>query len=195
MNELKDQLGISTTTDIVNGNIALGNIVYMDSMEWRVVHIDYIAGEIILCKETIEEMTVFGSSVVYSGSTIAALCTTFKNRLSSATQSKLITKYVHGVANTVWIPQVNWISSSSPNSAAGTGTSSWSGTSVFKYFTSDALRIAYDTSGTAQDWWTASAGSSDTVWYVTAGGNVYSSNYGSLPSNAYGFRPFVALPL
>ena len=192
VDEVKDQLGISTITDIVSGNITLGNIIYMDDMEWRVVHIDYTAGEVVLCKETIEETTAFGSSAVYSGSTIAALCTTFKNRLSSATQSKLITKYVHGVANTVWIPQINWISSSTPDSAAGTGTSSWSGTSVFKYFTSDALRIAYNTSGSPQTWWTASACSSSYVWSVNTDGRV---TYGRHPSNAFGFRPFVALPL
>ena len=164
----------------------------MDNMEWRVVHIDYTAGEVILCKETIEETTKFGSSVVYSGSTIAALCNTFKNKLSSATKSKLITKYVHGVANTVWIPQSNWISASMPNSAAGTGVSSWSGTSIFKYFISDLLRITLNASGVATDWWTASA-SSLFVWYVTTDGNL--NGGGGSPSYTFGFRPFVALPL
>lgn len=193
LDALKTNLGISSSvSDIISGNITLGNIIYMDNMEWRVVHIDYTAGEVILCKETIEETTKFGSSVVYSGSTIAALCNTFKNKLSSATKSKLITKYVHGVANTVWIPQSNWISASMPNSAAGTGASSWSGTSIFKYFISDLLRIALNASGAATDWWTASA-SSLFVWYVTTDGSL--NGGGGSPSYTFGFRPFVALPL
>ena len=189
--ELKDQLGISSIANIIGG-VALGSLVCMDYMLWRVVHIDMAAGEFVMCLETIEvEATAFGSSAVYSGSTIVDLCNTFKNKLSPATQSKLITKYVHGVANTVWIPQVNWISSNLPNSDISTGTSSWSGTNVFAYFRNDDFRIALDVDGDRQSWWTASAHSNPILWYVNSTGGFSRVN----PTAPNGFRPFVTLPL
>ena len=189
--ELKDQLGISSIANIIGG-VALGSLICMDYMLWRVVHIDMVAGEFVMCLETIEvDRTAFGSSAVYSGSTIVDLCNTFKNKLSSATQSKLITKYVHGVANTVWIPQVNWISSNLPNSDISTGTSSWSGTNIFAYFRNDDFRIASNVDGDRWSWWTASAHSPQILWFVNTVGGFSRVN----PTAPHGFRPFVALPL
>lgn len=189
--ELKDQLGISPIANIISG-VALGSLVCMDYMLWRVVHIDTAAGEFVMCLETIEvDETAFGSSAVYSGSTIVGLCNIFKNKLSPATQSKLITKYVHGVANTVWIPQVNWISSNLPDSNISTGTSSWSGTNIFDYFRNNDFRIALNVNGKARTWWTASAHSPQILWYVNTIGDFSRVN----PTFLSGFRPFVALPL
>ena len=61
----------------------------------------------------------------------------------------------------------------------------------FDYFNSNSRRKATNTSGSAQIWWTSSPGSSSYVYNVGTDGSI--SNDG--PSNAIGFRPFVALRL
>ena len=171
---------------IVVGDIELGKLVNMDGIIWRVVHIDNSAGEFILCKEIVSENIKFGDNNTYAGSTIAQKCSEFEQSLDVRVRNRLIPKTVHGVTNTVWIPQCNWISATKPNT-----TSVNNGKGLFDYFTDNSSRIALNDSGAAQYWWTSSPGSSGVVCYVAPGGSLNSYR----PAGAIGFRPFVALPL
>ena len=175
----------------VVGDIILGNVVQMDGIDWRVVHIDTNAGECVLAKEYWEENVRFdsGNSTTYNGSDIMGKCDVFLLSLSSETRKALVTKTVHGVERKIWIPQSNWISSSQPYGSPPAG--SWTGTNVFQYFTDNDSRIYKDEGGTAKYWWTSSPNDSDHVWTVYTSGFLYDG--GGPPSVFSGFRPFCAV--
>ena len=61
----------------------------------------------------------------------------------------------------------------------------------FDYFNSSSRRIATNTSGSAQRWWTSSPHGNGGVYYVHLDGDFSYYN----PEYTYGFRPFVALRL
>lgn len=179
------------------GVLALGNVITMSDMEWRVVHVDEDAGECVLAKEYHEEYIQFdssGKSNVYAGSTLANKCNSFYNTLKPSVQRILINKKTHGVDSKVWAPQINWISSTDPK--PGTPSGSWTGSLVFKYFSVDiADRIYKDKDGTKEDWWTASASVdekyNDMVYFITMAGGVFSVR----GISGVGFRPFCCIPL
>ena len=181
--------GYTDYSDIIEGYIALGATVTMAGMQWTVCHVDNAGGVFYMIKTTVDETTQFGSSTNYYGSTIANKCQTFYNNLPPEVKEVLLTVGVFGVQQKVFIPKASWVGDAvDGNSSLGD-----TGRGMFDYFISDSARIAYNSSGSARDWWTASAYSSSSVWRVGLDGSL-GSNYGG-PSGTYGFRPCVALKL
>lgn len=179
---------IGTYEDIITGDVKLGNLISIDSIVWRVVHIDNTNKEFILCKETVSENTAFNSDYdsSYIGSDIAKKCAEFGTYLTPKTRNMIIPKTVYGVTGIVWIPQCDWISDTNPDVNV-----SGHGKGLFDYFTNDTTRIAQNDSGDIVIWWTASPWNASAAWTVNVNGSL---NGNGTAGNAW-LRPFIALPL
>jgi len=168
---LKTWLGVGASgDDTVTKSNAVGDLVKWAGHWWVVVHRD--ASYMYLAYYCIYSKTAFGSSTTYSGSTIAAACTTFLNSLSSTYQSQAISMTIEGVSNKIWIPTYTQASS------------------TFLYYAMSATNRVANYSGTATVWWLATAFSSSYVYYVGSGGGLHGND---APSFSLGFRPHVAL--
>ena len=182
---------------LINGNISLGSIVtlWYTDMLWRIVHIDETNNEVVLTSVFVDVETVFNNKNVmqtYNVCHLRDVCGQFLNSLPQFIQNSLIPKTVHGAIDKVWVPQVNWVSTTSqPNDASGPN-NIWT---VFDYFAENRENAnvtgIYNVSNL--DWWTASFyDENGTIWKIRGGGSPQFSSWSS--NNVY-FRPFICLPL
>ena len=168
--DLKEDLGLTTGGIELDLSPGPGSLVKWGGYYWIVVHKH--SGILYLALDHIYEMCQFNSngSTAYSGSNLAARCTAFANTIPAATLNKAQNTTVNGVTAKIFV--------CSYEQANG----------GFDYFNSNGNRICKDSNGAAQVWWTSSPYSSN-VFYVGTDGSI-SNNF---PTNAYGFRPFVAV--
>ena len=188
----------SGTSLIVHGSVGLGNVVTLSDSDitWRIVHIDEDNDEMVLAKEILSSKYQFDSSeshVAYEGSDIVDRCNEFEQTLPQEIQDQLISKTVHGVTANVWIPQINWISNSTPDSNSGPN-NEWT---HFSYFTNNNNRIARDEDGNGNYWWTASVYFNKTMCVINGNGEPDNLANGSpakpINQSVY-FRPFICIP-
>lgn len=165
--------GIRDYSDIITGVITGGSVVQMAGKDWLVCHVDTDLKTFFMITNTIQSMTQFGSNNIYVGSTIAGVADTFEKSLPANVLSKMISLTFGGVTSKVHIPSKEQM---------GGG---------FTWFKDAAHRIAVDSAGAAQTYWTCTPYSSNNVCYVSTAGAINGSN---VPSTTYGFRPFVAFP-
>ena len=192
IDSLKDSLGISSNK-LVFGDIELGNNILLSGVNgyWVVVHVDINNNEFVVTPAASDNTSLYsGTNSNYSESYIIAACSTFESRLPTAIKNAIIPKNIHGVTQKVWIPQVNWISNTNPSTG---GASSWSGTNVFEYFSTDSRRIVKHIDGRILAWWTASSFDNTNVYIVTTGGSITFVPYNN--SGGYTNRYFIALPI
>lgn len=157
---------------VYSGALAVGNIITFNGANYRVVHDD---GNLIYCgRETMTDKTIYGSSNVYSGSTIAYKCTVYLNSIPAELRYFLQDVTVENVKNKVFIPTLTQVSS------------------VFTYFNSDARRIC-NLGSAATVWWLSAPGTTYESYtycsYVNVNGKAQA---GFLISASNGFRPFIA---
>ena len=155
------------------------------SIKWHVDHID--GSYVYLGLYDVTENTKFGSNTTYSGSTIAAKCTTFLNNTIPNVAQYLEDVTVEGVTNKVFIPTYYQMSGK-------TGYGDTSGP-VFTYIAnaSDSTRKTiisnWSSINNYRVWLSTSYGGTGYVWTVHASG---SFNYDATPSGGTcGFRPEV----
>ena len=174
--ELEQKIAIGTlglTTPVLGARIRIGGFDYM------IVHITSSIVYAII--EACPMLTQFGSNTTYAGSTIANLCTTwYNNNVPAALRNAGVFTSVstEGVSSPCFIPTYDQMNGG------------------FSYFTDKDHRVASafvnagDGAYNGYFYWTSTAGSSSTVWYVDIAGHL--SSNGS-PSDAYGFRPCLAI--
>lgn len=158
----------------------LGARVRIGGFDYMIVHFD--SSIVYAITEDIIQLTQFGSTTTYAGSTIANLCTTWYNtNVPAALKSAgiFVNVTTEGVSSPCFIPTYNQCDGG------------------FSYFNSANRRCAQIASsgGTPGSygtyyWWTASANSSSSVWCVRYDGYLYGGGY---PSNSSGFRPCLAI--
>lgn len=158
----------------------LGARVRIGGFDYMIVHFD--SNIVYVITEDIIQLTRFGSTTTYAGSTIANLCTTWYNtNVPAALKSAGMFTSVstEGVSSPCFIPTYNQCNGG------------------FSYFNSDRRRCAQiassgGTSGNygTYSWWTSSAYSSSFVWRVSGDGNLGNAGH---PSSACGFRPCLAI--
>jgi len=162
----------------IAGTLTKGSYVRFDGLDWIIAKVNGSTYTLMLKKMT--ETTQFGSSIYYSGSTIASKCTTFQGTMSAEALSVVNSKTVQSVTAKVWIAQKtdieSWTVSSEPSS------SDWSG--IRKWTANDGI---YDSVG-ATNYWCSNTNDSSYVWIVTSDGYFYGRNS---PSKTYGFRPCI----
>lgn len=176
IDEIEKKIAIGTlglTTPVLGARIRIGGFDYM------IVHFN--SNIVYVITEDIIQLTRFGSSAAYSGSTIANLCSTwYSTNVPAALKSAgiFVNVTTEGVSSPCFIPTYNQCNGG------------------FSYFNSASRRCAQIASSGGSPgsygtyyWWTASASSSSNVWYLDCDGNL--SNYG--PSSTYGFRPCLAI--
>lgn len=158
----------------------LGARVRIGGFDYMIVHFN--SNIVYVITEDIIQLTQFGSSVAYSGSTIANLCSTwYSTNVPAALKSAgiFVNVTTEGVGSPCFIPTYNQCNGG------------------FSYFNSDSRRCAQIASSGGSPgshgtyyWWTSTANSSSWVWHVRSGGDLYGT-YG--PSETYGFRPCLAI--
>ena len=154
----------------------LGARVRIGGFDYMIVHFN--SSIVYVITEDIIQLTRFGSSAAYSGSTIANLCSTwYSTNVPAALKSAgiFVNVTTEGVSSPCFIPTYNQCNGG------------------FSYFNSDSRRCAQVASSGGSPgsygtyyWWTSTAYSSSNVWRV---GHVGSLFYGGNPSGTYGFRP------
>lgn len=161
---------------VIAGTKTMWSKVQFDGIDWIVVNIS--GSTYTLMKYCIDEITQFGSSSTYSGSTIASKCTTFQNSMSAEALSVVNSKTVQNVTAKVWIATkssiVSWTDSSSPTSNEYGKVRKWD----YSDPTVDGARNGY--------YW-CSDPDGGYVWIFDYYGNI-SGNY---PNRYYGFRPCI----
>lgn len=160
-------------SDIITGDIVLGNIVQMAGEDWIVCHFNPAGKVFNLMHNTIVSTTQFGGNTNYKGSTLASVAKTYEDNLPSAVRDRLIGWTINGVTQKVQV-------ASKEQMEGG-----------FQWFDGNGKRIA-TYNGTPTNYWTSSPNSSGYVYYVSTGGSL--SN-GINPGVTLGFRPCVALPM
>lgn len=163
--EVREKVSILNTDSPV-----LGETVYFrdyPNITWQVQHLDGNYAYLALYPMT--GLTAFGSSITYSGSTIASICTTFLNNTIPNVADYLEDVTVNGVTAKVFIPSYYQLDSEWDWPKGGPG-----------------HRVC-QLNGPYKPYWTSTAYSSSTVQFVGSGGT-YGDNY---PQNALGFRPAV----
>lgn len=171
---LEQKIAIGTlglTTPVLGARIRIGGFDYM------IVHFD--SSIVYAITEDIIQLTQFGSTTAYAGSTIANLCTTwYNNNVPSQWKNEanvFNTEYVGGIMAQCFIP------------TADQANGGWS------YFNSNSRRIFTDSSGNAHTWWTSTPDTSSSpgdVLYIPDHGGI---NYFSFPTAFEGFRPAFAI--
>ena len=157
----------------------LGARVRIGGFDYMIVHFD--SSIVYVITEDIIQLTQFGSSTAYSGSTIANLCSTwYSTNVPAALKSAgiFVNVTTEGVSSPCFIPTYNQCNGG------------------FSYFNSASRRCAQIASSGGSPgsygtyyWWTSTADSSGDVWYVNDVGYLRSHS----PSNTYGFRPCLAI--
>ena len=162
-----------TVADL-NTSVAVGAVVVFDGRLWRVVHksgtVAYLASLYWVRNTQFDS----GGSTAYAGSDLASVAMSFQNSMSASALAQCNNTTVNGVSAKVFV--------CSYEQANG----------GFSYFNSNSRRILYNTSGDEITYWTSSPYSSGTVWFVNSVGGLYGDHF---PTDAHGFRPFVALRL
>ena len=173
--EQKIALGyIGFSSPVLGARIRIGGFDYV------IVHITTSIVYAII--EACPSLTAFSSgSTIYSGSTIAALCTTwYNNNVPSDLKSAgvFVNVVTEGVTSPCFIPTYNQFNGG------------------FSYFTSDASRIAAayvnasdGSSYNGHYYWTSTANSSSYVWTVYSNGGFNING----PTSSSGFRPALAI--
>ena len=170
IDELEKKIAIGTlglTTPVLGARIRIGGFDYM------IVHFD--SSIVYAITEDAVETTQFGSNIIYAGSTIANLCTTWYNSyvpIELKTAGTFVNVEIEGVTSPCFIPTYDQINSG------------------WDYFNSAETRIFYDAANTAHEWWTSSTYSSSAMYYVNKSGDHKNSlGLGSM----LGFRPCLAI--
>ena len=158
----------------------LGARVRIGGFDYMIVHFN--SNIVYVITEDIIQLTRFGSSAAYSGSTIANLCSTwYSTNVPAALKSAgiFVNVTTEGVSSPCFIPTYNQCNGG------------------FSYFNSASRRCAQIASGggTSRNyatdyWWTSTASSSSYVWCVSDVGRLYSDDG---PGNTCGFRPCLAI--
>ena len=172
--EQKIALGyIGFSSPVLGARIRIGGFDYV------IVHITTSIVYAII--EVCPSLTKFGTSPTYSGSTIAALCTTwYNNNVPSDLKSAgvFVNVVTEGVTSPCFIPTYNQFNGG------------------FSYFTNNDRRIAsaYVNANSASSYngyyyWTSTAYSSSYVWTVTNNGGFGNDS----PAGSGGFRPALAI--
>ena len=155
------------------GTLTLGSTITCCGNSWIVCHIE--GNKYYLALSTIYSETTFGSSNVYSGSTLAAVATNYKNTLRQS-DALIVDKVfanvtVYDVTDKVFVATYDQMNGG------------------FSYFNSNSRRICrYN--GSTNWYWTSSPNGGGSVCYVDTDGSL---GYG--PGYSSGFRPFVCLSL
>lgn len=163
----------SGRTAKINISAIVGQYVTIGTRQYVITHTD--SSNVYVALRYHEQDAQFGRNTEYSSSTIASLCTTWYNdnvpALWKNTANAFNDVTVEGVTAKCFIP------------THGMANGGWS------YFNSNSRRIFTASSGSARDWWTASASSSSGVWLVDLGGDLAGVN----PRATCGFRPCLAI--
>lgn len=138
------------------------------SVKWQVMHLS--GNYVYLALTPMTETTTFGSDTTYSGSTIAAECTTYLNNTIPNVADYLESVTVDGVTAKVFVPSKAQLESEWDWPKAG------------------ASNRICQLSGSNEEYWTSSTISYRYVCYVATNG---SFNNGGRPGNSRGFRPAV----
>lgn len=166
-------LSYSGHTTKINTSASVGQYVTIGTRQYVITHTD--SSNVYVALRYLEENTEFGSITAYSGSTIANRCTTWYNDNVPSQWKNEANAFndvtVEGVTAKCFIPTY------------GMANGGWS------YFNSNSRRIFTDSSGSARDWWTASASSSSGMWLVDIDGSFAGVN----PRATCGFRPCLSI--
>ena len=167
-------------SDVISGTLTKGSFVRFDGIDWIVANVSGNTYTLMLKKMT--ETTTFGSSINYSGSTIASKCSTFQNAMSANALSVVNSKTVRWATAKVWIAQttdiMSWTESYQPASY------DWSG--IRKWTNGEGI---YDGVGTNYYWCSDTNSTSDYDYVLRVDRNGYFGN--NLPAGTLGFRPCI----
>lgn len=165
------ELEVKCQTALYTGNPTVGSTISFKGKNWIVAHKS--GNNIYVSDSVIESLTAFGNNIVYAGSTLASVASTFQNSLglTSVEQNLIPNTTVNGVTAKVFVASYEQMNGG------------WS------YFNSNQRRIC-NYNGNAQWYWTSSPFGSSVVLLVSTGGSLGNS----YPGNTYGFRPSVCLP-
>lgn len=161
--------------------IVVGALVWFNNAKWRCVH--KTGSTYYLMLELMEERCIFGTSTVYKGSTLAAACLAYQNRMAPDSLAKCQNWTVEGVTQ-----KVNSLTYAQVFNRQ------------FAYFDADESTVAiiyarhgYSYLGTEVPWWLATKYDASGKSYSQAvdGANVKNVD----PSATYYVRPAVAITL
>lgn len=157
-----------------------GSLVMFDGKQWQVQHIEGNYAYLMLTPML--EKTAFGSSVVYSGSTIATKCATFQASMSAAALERCEEVTIQGVTTKVWIPTYTQL----------TGVGNDTGP-AFSYASANAANRICKYDGSASGYWLSTVSSDGTkISYIKASGTVGTTTN---ITTEVGFRPCIKVSL
>lgn len=165
------QIEITCDDLLYTGNPTVGSTISFKGKNWIVAHKN--GNNIYVSDSVIESLTQYGSSTMYSGSTLAGIASTFQSnlRLTSVEQSLIPDTLVNGVTAKVFVATYEQMNGG------------WS------YFNSNNRReCKYN--GNNKFYWTSSQKDYSSVWYTDVNGSLH---YQSFESTC-GFRPSICLP-
>lgn len=157
---------------ILDGTLAVGNLITFDNKTWRVIHNDgnkwYLALSIIVTNVYFNPPT---ADSIYEGSNLAKKCVSWMNEnLSTTALEYCIDVTVESVTAKVFIPTFEQVKGG------------------FSYYNSNANRIC-QLNEVNSKWWTSSSNTEDYARYVNDHG---SFGYDSFIINC-GFRPHICI--
>lgn len=156
-------IGLNKSVPSVGSELTIGSYTYI------VCHVD--SNTVYAITKNLQGSTVFGNNTTYAGSTLAQKCTDwYNNNVPSnwKTYNFFRSVSVNGVNSACFVPSYEQFNGG------------------FSYFYSNERR-ACDGSW----YWTSSAYSPGTLWYVSRDGNLNLYEYN--PSDMRGFRPCLAI--
>ena len=173
LDALKTALGITDTSTPSSGSsVVVGGTISFGDYDWICVHNDTTNGIKYMMTKYVIGATVFGNSTVFASSQALLFCRLLEAAFGLAGNDDFVEFTNDSVTGKLLLATYAQCNGG------------------FSYFSSNANRIGTDANGTATTWWTSSPAGSSYVYYVYADGGLF-NYYG--PSNAYGFRPCVAL--
>lgn len=167
---LKSNLGISGISPSKPTATSVGSTFTMSNIEWIVVH---NTGSIVYaCSRYILGYDYFGYDNTYSSSQMLLLCRMLEASIGLTGSSWAVNTTVNGATSKLFIPSYDQYNGG------------------FSYFSSDTNRICTTAGGGSCPYWTSTADSGSSVWYVLTDGILDNGNPGS---GTYGFRPCLGI--
>ena len=185
LDALKSALGVSTGGGTVtppsypSSIPSVGGIFTWINTQWLVVH--RTSDLAFICRRYVDETTKFSDTPSYEATDFIGTLAWLKCMEFASTNLLHACGYiVPMMGGYVWLAGYDQLNGKNqPNIG-------------FDYFNSLSRKIATNSSGVVQQWWTSSITYSGKVWIVTDVGSVVG---GGEAQDVYGFRPFVALRL